>query len=101
MLIIIVLEMLATNISNIFVFFLLLENGDDANNYDFLNYSNYHFQKYWRQMLAIIVARSAGNKWYQLEHPEMMASNVSNYTFQRCWRYMLSILIFRNGGNKY
>ena len=60
-------------------------------------------------MLAIIMFRNVGDKCYQLEHPEMMTTNVSNYNFQKCWRYMLAIqkcwlqilaiIVPRNAGN--
>ena len=78
----------------------------------FWNVSNYNFQKWWRQMLAILISqecrwlmlavimfRNAGDKYYLLENPEMLARNVSNYVFQKCWRYMSAILILRNAGN--
>ena len=63
-------------------------------------------------MLAIIIVRNAGNKCYQLENPEILATTVSNYSFpemlaiyasnnnfKKCWRHMLAIPIPRNAGN--
>ena len=51
-------------------------------------------------MLAIINFRIAGDKGYQLESPEMLATNASNYKFQKCWRFILAIIMFRNAGDK-
>ena len=47
-------------------------------------------------MLAIILFRNAGDKIYQFENPEMLATVDSNYNFQKFWRYMLAIRMFRN-----
>ena len=47
-------------------------------------------------MLAIITYKSADNKCYQLENPEILATDVSNYNFQKCWRDMLANIIFSN-----
>ena len=41
-------------------------------------------------MLSIIMFGSAGEKCYQLENPEILATKVSSYTFQKCWREMLT-----------
>ena len=42
------------------------------------NLSKYNVQKCWRCMLAIIIFRDAGDKCYQFENPEMLATKVSN-----------------------
>ena len=58
------------------------------------NVSNYNFLKCWRQILAIITSRNAGDelaiiffrnagvKCCQLENPEMLATNISKYDFR-------------------
>ena len=45
-------------------------------------------------------AQKADAKCYQLENPDMLATNVINNKFQKYWRYMLAIIIFRDGGDK-
>ena len=63
------------------------------------NISNYNYLKCSRQMLAIIMFWNAGDKYYQLENPEMLTTNVSNYHFQKCVRYMLAAIVSRNSSD--
>ena len=51
-------------------------------------------------MLAITIFRNAGDKYYQLENPEMLSTDVSNYNFQKYWRQMLAFVVFRDAGNE-
>ena len=41
------------------------------------------------------------DKCYQLENPEVLATNVGNYNSRKwkCWRYMSAIIILRNAGD--
>ena len=63
-------------------------------------------------MLAITPFKNAGDQSYQLEYPELMATNISNYELsempaidvssfivQKYWRQTLTILMFRNAGD--
>ena len=77
----------------------------------FRNVNKAHFHKCWRQMLQLefsempamnascYIFRNAGDTFYQLENPEMLAINVINYNCQKCCRYTLAILISRNAGD--
>ena len=72
------------------------------------NVSNYNVQKYKRWILAIIIFRNAGDKFYQFDIPEMLVTNVSIYLFfengEECYQLsfsgMLAIIISRNAGDK-
>ena len=51
-------------------------------------------------MSAIRTFRISGDKCYQLENLEMLATNVSKYNFLKCWRQILKIRMFGNAGDK-
>ena len=65
------------------------------------NISNCNSQKCWRQMLATIISRSAGDACYLLQFSEMLTTNVKSQKTQKCWGQMVSIIFFRNVDDRY